>query len=784
MTIEQTISEPQRAILKSQAKINLFLAGVGCFHGDTLVRTMSGYTPIRDIEIGDRVLTFNEATKNTEIKRVVNKYCYKTGDIKQKCSIFVLNNNTKFICTDEHRFYFRGTWATIKGLAERKMEADTRNEGQVLCEQYGQNINPKMAQRTYPSIYETGIRQERLSENNDTQKWEVSHNKDAQRNCKSIYSQSPEQTDNKSYQWNKDGQSHREPGMGNTVGECVSCVCDGIGEQRGRATSKTQINRCDCVSRERTKEGWNDIQENRGRTRIRKVHNKRLLYPELAAREISIDEIKHFEPIDCPIVYDLEVEDNHNFCITEENIIVHNSGKTHLAGIKTYQLIKRFPKVRGFIGANTYLQLQQSTLFRIREYWKSIGIVEYEKGSRPYGQYIVSKKPPAHFNTEGHNFDDYYGIISFCNGCVIFIGSLDHAEAHEGKEMGWAVLDETKDTDESDVKEIILARLRQRGMFIHNGELCDEGTPEEQYNPLFITTSPAKTPWINEWFTLDSFVDEIAAKIYSRTDYFKKSVGDKFVTISSTYHNVHNVGENYIQSIIDNNTEEKSKALIFGNPFATTGGEFYSSFNRIEHVDNLKYDPDRPLHVSFDQNSVPYNSCSIWQFEQKDDIWWAYCIDEIALENPRNSTEEVCEELSMRYPNHKAGLFYYGDASGRARSTMNKDFRHHYEIIEFKLRRYLVAKSDRTVTKNPPLVKRRDFINRIFENKLPIRIRIDESCKKMIADMLYVKQAIDGGKDKHIVTDKVTGDRYQKYGHLSDGADYLITEAFNNYFEA
>ena len=40
----------------------------------------------------------------------------------------------------------------------------------------------------------------------------------------------------------------------------------------------------------------------------------------------------------------------------------------------------------------------------------------------------------------------------------------------------------------------------------------------------------------------------------------------------------------------------------------------------IEHVDNLKYDPGRPLHVPFDQNSVPYNSCSIWQFEQKDDI--------------------------------------------------------------------------------------------------------------------------------------------------------------------
>jgi hypothetical protein len=345
-------------------------------------------------------------------------------------------------------------------------------------------------------------------------------------------------------------------------------------------------------------------------------------------------------------------------------------------------------------------------------------------------------------------------------------------------------LDETKDTKEEAVKEVIITRMRQPGMFIVDGKPSAKGGQHEQWNPLYCLTSPAKSDWLAEMFELDKYVDEITEKIYSDKTFFEKEYNNKKVVISSAYHNVHNVGENYINTILANNTEERGRALVFGNPFATTGGEFYSSFNRIEHVDNLKYDPDRPLHVSFDQNSVPYNSCSIWQFEQKDDLWWAYCIDEIALENPRNSTEEVCEELVLRYPNHKSGLFYYGDASGRARSTMNKDFRHHYEIVEFKLRRYLVAKSDRTVTRNPPLVKRRDFINRIFENKLPIRIRIDEGCKKMIADMLYVKQAIDGGKDKHIVTDKVTGDKYQKYGHLSDGLDYLIVEAFNNYYEA
>lgn len=460
------------------------------------------------------------------------------------------------------------------------------------------------------------------------------------------------------------------------------------------------------------------------------------------------------------------------------------SGKTHLLGIKTYQFVSMFPHVRGFIAANTYLQLEHSTLFRIREYWKSIGVVEYEPSARPHGQYIINKKPPVHFSTEGHNFDSYYGIISFINGAVIFIGSMDNAKAHEGKEFGWAVLDETKDTKEEDVKEIIIARIRQRGMYIVDGKLSDTGTPEQQYNPLFITTSPAKTDWINDWFALDQYSEEITNHIYSRTDFFEKQIGNKFITISSTFHNVHNVGENYIQNIFDNNTEERGKALVYANPFTLTGGEYYSGFMRTKQVQNCQYDSTRPLHLSFDQNSVPYNSCSIWQFENKDKLWIVKCIDEIALENPRNSTEEVCEEFMMRYPNHKAGIYFYGDASGRARSTMNKEFKHHYQIIEYKLHRYLIAGSNRTAISNPLVLKRRDFVNKIFEEKLPIRVIFDERCRKMIADLMYCKQAIDGGKDKHIVTDRETGDKYQKYGHMSDCMEYMLVEAFKIYYDS
>ena len=47
---------------------------------------------------------------------------------------------------------------------------------------------------------------------------------------------------------------------------------------------------------------------------------------------------------------------------------------------------------------------------------------------------------------------------------------------------------------------------------------------------------------------------------------------------------------------------------------------------------------------------------------------------------------------------------------------------------------------------------------------------------------MYVKQAIDGTKDKHVVTDKETGEKYQKYGHLSDCGDYLMVELFKTYY--
>jgi len=457
------------------------------------------------------------------------------------------------------------------------------------------------------------------------------------------------------------------------------------------------------------------------------------------------------------------------------------SGKTFLDGMISMKLIVQFPEAKGGIFANTYDQLNTSTLFRVREYWKSVGWTEWSR-ENPTGVYVSGKEPPAEWTRCRRNFDRFTNIISFWNGGLIFTGSLDNAIMHSGKEMAWAILDETKDSKEEDVKEVILSRLRQPGMYLVNGHIQNHGSQSQQWNPMYISTSPAKTPWIAEWFDLEKHIEEISARIYSEDTFFEKEFNGKKVVISSTYHNVHNVGYNYINQILANNSSERGKALIFANPFTSTGGEFYSSFDRLRHVGSVLFDASLPLHISFDQNSVPYNSASIWQIWRRESLFFLGCIDEVALTNPHNSTEEVCDEIMRRYPGHKAGLYYYGDASGRNRSTMNKDFHHHYEIIEAKLEKYLVNDSNRALRSNPSLVRRRDFVNKLFEDKMPVRVLIDPRCKLLISDLMYCKQAIDGGKDKHIVTDPDTKEKYQKYGHLGDTFEYLVVQLLQDYF--
>ncbi len=201
-------------------------------------------------------------------------------------------------------------------------------------------------------------------------------------------------------------------------------------------------------------------------------------------------------------------------------------------------------------------------------------------------------------------------------------------------------------------------------------------------------------------------------------------------------------------------------------------GLFYKNFDRIKHINQLDYNPDIPLHISFDFNVKPYLSILISQLVDKQ----IYVIDEITGIDPYNNTKDSCKLFLNKYGSHGAGLFVYGDPSGKNNSTRSEMGYNDYKIIEQELKQ--LRPTFRIATKHPPVKKRGEFINDIFRNEWNgMKITINNMCVSMIADFINVKESPDGSKLK----EKKNG--VETYAHLSDCLDYMMCEAYKNEFK-
>ena len=89
------------------------LKGIQCFIGGTLVATEDGLKPIENIEVGDKVLAYDETTGEQAYKKVVRLFRNETYEWYH---IFV--NDEEIVCTGGHPFYSTkyGKFITVKDL--------------------------------------------------------------------------------------------------------------------------------------------------------------------------------------------------------------------------------------------------------------------------------------------------------------------------------------------------------------------------------------------------------------------------------------------------------------------------------------------------------------------------------------------------------------------------------------------------------------------------------------------------------------------------------------------
>lgn len=240
----------------------------------------------------------------------------------------------------------------------------------------------------------------------------------------------------------------------------------------------------------------------------------------------------------------------------------------------------------------------------------------------------------------------------------------------------------------------------------------------------------------------------------------------------------------YDEHTIANFENDKLKNWDYYNVYALgnfgklrTGGEYLKNFNTAYHTRPLQYNPDLPLHLTFDENVNPYVTCTVWQLEGRN----LSQIDEILLPDPRNTLKHTCTEFINKYNGHESGVFIYGDATSKKQDTKLEKGTNFYTLIQSYLEQFKPQLRLNSV--NPSVVMSKLFLDGIYNNDYDIRLMINSECKKSIYDYQYALENAEGGIDKRMVTNKLTGIRYQEFGHIVDAKKYLVTYLFKSEYQ-
>lgn len=328
----------------------VLLGGItGCFVKDTKVLMENNiYKNIQDVKIGEKVASLNTDKKIIEYKNVLNTFIFGGKMEGDKLVKLTLKNGTTITGTDKHELYIGGNWVRLDDIVRRKVEADSRNGRKVLCFKYGEIDDNKMEGWIKEHCNISSIRQKRIYENNvETQKWEDKNNKSSQDYCFDMDTKSNVKTMCQSFKFQQIGQQNREFRMGYLERKFSL-------QQEKWKDSLFRWSRPLCEKIERIKSSFNKTYRRASEGNTRSIYSiqehkenvseeilcDRIKYKRyfgkknLEAREISLDEIINAEIfISHEYVYDLNVADNNNYVITENNIIVHNTGKSTFASI-------------------------------------------------------------------------------------------------------------------------------------------------------------------------------------------------------------------------------------------------------------------------------------------------------------------------------------------------------------------------------------------------------------------------------------------------------------------
>jgi len=207
-----------------------------------------------------------------------------------------------------------------------------------------------------------------------------------------------------------------------------------------------------------------------------------------------------------------------------------------------------------------------------------------------------------------------------------------------------------------------------------------------------------------------------------------------------------------------------------------TGGEYLHSFRKSDHVKKATFNPLYPIHISVDNNVLPYISVTFYQAIENE----LRQVHEICAEDPLNTVTKAGQAAKKHLEDigYNDIVYLYGDASTKAGNTIDDEKRSFLDKFKEQIESGYIVE-DRVPKSNPSVSMSGEFVNSILAgNEEGLSIVIDESCKKSITDYESVKKDVNGGILKVRIKDKSTQQTYEPFGHLTDTLRYVVVKVF------
>jgi hypothetical protein len=217
-----------------------------------------------------------------------------------------------------------------------------------------------------------------------------------------------------------------------------------------------------------------------------------------------------------------------------------------------------------------------------------------------------------------------------------------------------------------------------------------------------------------------------------------------------------------INKLADELDEKDFAEQVLGQAVSVGGLAFYS-FDIKTNVttQGTAYDPSKPIIVGSDFNVDPM----AWTLNHVANNS-LYTFDEIWLRN--TNTRDTLDKLYQRYSKHRAGWYFYGDATAQARKTAGTAASQSDYLIIAHDKRFQGARI-RYPRSNPRIKDRLASCNHLLKSMSgKRRWFISPSCTHLIDDLSHravddLGQPVDATKDA---------------GHISDAAGYVVHGLF------